>query len=139
MKKRTFLLISILLLSLTQTLLANEEGIIEPITNPDRAKFSKSNFDTISKLDETEQRLIYIYYIRGFVDALTLKEYEKFTNTTSDFFKDCEGMSYTQLVETMLKFYRENPQHWDLKPSIVLKVVVPRLRKGLFPLPVIEK
>jgi hypothetical protein len=74
------------------------------------------------------------FYVRGFLDALVhcrivgSLDIEKWL-------LDCEGMDVQQIVDTIDKFYKDYPQLRDKPPALVLIEIIPRLRKGLPPIP----
>jgi len=131
--KINFFIVFIVIGLLVGTLFAEDIRIIKPVKRIEDIMLTPSDYAEVSKLSEIEQKLLYLYYVTGFVDAVVLEEANAFA--IKQFLQECEGMDMEQLVDTMLKFYRENPQWRDRKPSIVLTVVIPRLRRGLTPFP----
>ncbi len=143
--KFTTLIVLIFAVGVITSSLAYDERIIKPIRSPDDILLTPSVYEKISKLDETEQQISYSTYVAGFLDAVVLQEAEKIQKNPSyslnikQFLEECQGMSIGQLADTMLMFYKENPQWRDMKPVIVLISVIPRLRKGLPPIPALQE
>lgn len=116
-----------------------ERRIIKPLKKGE-ALIVSNIWWAVSELSETDQKLIKSSYVQGFWDALTLVEAETLTiKGVRSFYAhlsaDYEGMDISQIVDTMDKFYQDNPQWRNISPSTVMVVVIPRLRKGLSPLP----
>jgi hypothetical protein len=59
---------------------------------------------------------------------------EKELGFVNGFLEDCNGMTEEQLADMMLEYYEQNPdsRRGEL-PSVVLTIVIPRLKKGLSP------
>jgi hypothetical protein len=111
----------------------DKSRVIKPIVNEKDAIFTKSLYNVLAPFDTTTQRLTHMAYIAGFLDAVQMEQ----TNMpeVKNFLSECQGMSLGDLTTAMLKFYQENPQWRETGPSIILTVVIPRLKKGLAPFP----
>lgn len=84
-------------------------------------------------LDSEVRELAQLHYINGFLDAVAYWEArpQKLRRWSSE----CKGMDIQQLVDTVNKFYEDYPQWRDRPPAFVVAIVIPRLRKGLPPMP----
>ena len=109
----------------------DEVRVIRPIKGSNDIRMSPSLYPEVLKLSPEERSLIQTSYVQGFWDALTMFQSPK----AKDLFAAYDGMAIDQIVETMHKFYKDNPQWRDVKPALVLAVVIPRTRKGLSPIP----
>lgn len=81
----------------------------------------------------SELEVAKLAYVQGFWDAITLMDAK--AKALPQLSAQYDGMTVTQVVATMDKFYRENPQWRDYKPAVVLVTIIPRMRKGLPPVP----
>ena len=99
-----------------------------PVLSPGGFLWDPTNRDYPSRLTDFAK----IAYVQGFWDAITLLDAK--APAIPRLSKDYDGMSISQIVSTMNRFYSDNPQWRDYNPAIVLLVVIPRLRKGLSPL-----
>jgi len=72
-------------------------------------------------------------YVAGFFDAIAL--FELNSSKMAGISTALDGMDLTQVVDSVTKFYRENPQWRDYHPALVIIAVLPRIRKGLPPVP----
>ena len=135
----SFIIVFMVLFLIVGPIYGEDKRIIKPTKRIEDLRLMPSLWDEISKLPATEIDLILSTYVSGFWDALLLMECK--APTIQGLSSKYEGMSIEQVVEVMEKFYRENPQ-WrgrDFMPAFVLTVVIPRIRRGLPPLPVEKK
>lgn len=72
-------------------------------------------------------------YVLGYLDAMTLVAYD--SKIAEKFLTECKGMDLDQLLDTVDKFYKEYPELADNSPAFVMLQSIPRMRKGLFPVP----
>lgn len=136
MRMKSKLLMDLLALAgallFTAVVIPDEKRVIRPIKDVKDIRLSPSVYPEVLDLPPTERSLIETSYIQGFWDALTLIQHQ--SPRAKDLFVAYDGMAVDQIVETMHKFYKDNPQWRDMKPALILAMVIPRIRKGLSPI-----
>ena len=111
----------------------DNKQIIKPIkTSSDIRVLSSEAWLDCNKLPKEERETLQLLYVRGFWDALS---WFALSPKIQEVISAYEGMDLQQIVDTINKFYSDYPQWREWKPSSVMIVVIPRLRKGLSPLP----
>lgn len=132
--KIKFLVTFLFIVLLTGNLFAlDRQRKIEVVKDNVHMVLTKSLYSQTAGMDESTKRLIYVSYISGFVDAMQLESSDD--GAARKFLNDCQGLTLGDLIDTMIKFKDENPQFQNIRPAIVLTVVIPRLKKGLSPFP----
>ena len=128
------LLISFLfIVILTGTLFALDRNRkIEPVINA-HPILTKSLYNQTLDMDLATRKLVYVSYIAGFVDAMQLNSIDN--EVAKKFLEDCKDLTLGDLIDMSISFKEQNYLLRDLKPAVVLTVVIPRLKKGLSPLP----
>jgi len=132
--KIKFLIAFLFIVLLTGNLFAlDRKRKIEPVKDELHMVLTKNLYNQTLGMEESTKRLIYVSYIAGFVDAMQVESADD--GAARKFLQDCKGLTLGDLIDTMLRFKDENPEFRDVKPAVVLTVVVPRLKKGLPPFP----
>ena len=72
----------------------------------------------IGSSDKITQRLIYVCYVAGFLDAIQMQEVDP--KTCSKFLKYYNGKTMGQIVKAIDEFYKENPEYRKEKPAEIL-------------------
>lgn len=130
---RLFFILGFIIILAAEAFALDETRKVMPIDNTEQMTLTKSLFSITDGLDRATQRLVYTSYIAGFLDAAQLEEAG--VTSIKEFLSRCEGLNLGKLTETMSKFYLENPQWRNTRPSEILTVVAPRLKEGLTPFP----
>ncbi|MBU1740417.1 MAG: hypothetical protein KKC37_02650 [Proteobacteria bacterium] len=81
---------------------------------------------------EDEYRLK-IAYLRGFFDALQYAQVAPWR--AKNVFVALKGQDLNAIVTKINDFYAQYPQHRQYTPATVILIVLPRLKKGLPPVP----
>jgi len=123
----------IMLLALIGSLFAlNPRRSVKVVNDVKDVVLTRSLYKVTASQDEEAQRLTYMTYIAGFLDAIQLEEIN--AEGAKQFLKNCEGMTLGQLTDMMFKFYEQNPDLREKKPANILTEVIPQLRKIISPL-----
>ena len=77
--------------------------------------------------------MVNLSYVAGFFDAVAL--FDLNAPRIKEVSAALERMDLAQVTDSVTKFYRENPQWRDYHPALVIIGVLPRIRKGLSPVP----
>jgi len=109
---------------------------IVPVTDNVHTVLTKSLYNQTLNMDEASRRLVYVSYVAGFIDAMDLNAVDN--TVAKKFLEDCNGLSLGELIDMSITFKNENSRWRDVKPAVVLTVIIPRLRKGLSPFPEIN-
>jgi hypothetical protein len=135
MVMKTKLLITFLfILLLTGTLFALDRNRkIAPVKGNVHAVLTKSLYNQTLTMDARAKRLVYISYIAGFVDAMEMNSINN--QVAKKFIQDCSGLTLGNLIDLMTDPKDDGCQWRNVSPAVALTVVIPRLRKGLSPLP----
>ena len=120
-----------------------EPSILKPIRSLQDTNFADAEEFILDKekkagMEQTNIDLLRLMYIRGFFDAVEAEGMGKGTGHTfwnPNLLEDLQGMDLKQIRDTMVKFYNDYPQFRDEQPSMVIMKTLPRLKKGLLPVP----
>jgi hypothetical protein len=125
---------------------AAEAFQVKPIASTEDMNFMSSDIFIVEGQEKIKEKELYrtcqLLYVRGFFDSLqgnqfflkgALKDIP--IPDTWDILSELKGMTIEQVVDTIVKFYHDYPQHRDYSPATVVVYVLPRIRKGLSPFP----
>ncbi len=146
MKIMRICILTVLICILVIIVYGTEWRVVKPVKSPDELILMPgsfwtelNNFVRFGELDTLEREMIQLAYVHGFLDAVALFEvgtfFEGDQSKIWELSSVCEGMDVRQIVDTINKFYKDYPQWRDLAPAAVISGVIPRLRKGLPPIP----
>jgi hypothetical protein len=133
-------LISAALLVFASLLLSQDRRLIKPVKDPKDAAVTPSLYPELSSLAERERKLIEKVYVSAFWDGLTLAQIrpsivKELFSADDGMDSADDGMDIEQVADTMHRFYADNPQWRETKPSVLIAGVIPRLRKRQKPFP----
>lgn len=122
------IMIAVLIL-MPQYCLANQE--IKPILSPDDLVLTSADvWHDLSQLPDSDQRLLKLLYVRGFVDAANLiQAYAK--PGTEGLFSSSKGVFVHDLPQEIDDFYIKYPKYKNSSPAFVMVGYLPFVRKGL--------
>lgn len=113
---------------------ASAQRVIKPMRTPDDLRLSPAAaWIGASKLPGQDGTLANLSYVAGFFDAVAL--FESNALKIKEVSAALDGMDLEQVTESVTKFYQDNPQWRDFLPAVVIIGVLPRIRKGLPPVP----
>jgi hypothetical protein len=113
---------------------AAAQRTIKPVPTPKDLLLTPATvWITATKLPEPQGAMVHSSYVAGFFDAVAL--FELNSSKMGGVSAALEGMDFAQVIDSVTKFYRENPQWRDWHPALVITAVLPRIRKGLPPVP----
>ncbi len=132
--KIKFLIICLFIVLLTGTLFALDmHRKIHPVIENIDLVLTRSLYTQTLGMDKPTQRLVYVSYLAGFLDAAQMECVNP--GTAKQFIADCEGLTLQNLMDMMIEFKDETPQWRNISPAVTLTVAIPRIRKGLTPFP----
>ncbi len=133
MRLKALFVFTLLLVLTTGVFALDASREINPVKSNKDLILTKSFYLTASSLDQSTNRLVYIAYVAGFLDAVQLEEIND--PYIKKFLVECDDLNLGQLTDILRNFYDKHPQGRDIKPSEVLTVLAPKICHGLDPYP----